>query len=76
MGQITSVDVNKDVLIDGLKAQNARLKKLLRETAEERDRYKSLWEINRIPNEISEEERKANRRLEQEKKQERLPSGV
>ena len=76
MGQITSVDVNKDVLIDGLKAQNARLKKLLRETAEERDRYKSLWEINRIPNEISEEERKANRRLAQQKIQERFLSGV
>ena len=76
MGQITSVDVNKDILIDSLKAQNARLKKLLRETAEERDRYKSLWETNRIQNEFSEKERKANRRLEQEKKQERLLSGV
>lgn len=76
MGQITSVDVNKDILIDSLKAQNARLKKLLRETAEERDRYKSLWETNRVQNEFSEKERKANRRLEQEKKQERLLSGV
>lgn len=76
MGQITSVDVNKDILIDSLKAQNARLKKLLRETAEERDRYKSLWETNRVQNEFSEKERKANRRLEQEKRQERLLSGV
>lgn len=76
MGQITNVDINKDVLIDSLKAQNARLKKLLREAAEERDRYKSLWEANRIQNEVSEEERKANRRLEQERKQERLLSGV
>ena len=63
MGQITSVEVNKDVLIDGLKSQNARLKKLLRETAEERDRYKSLWEANRFQNENSEEKRKANLRL-------------
>ncbi len=76
MARITDINVNKDILVDSLKAQNARLKKLLRETAEERDRYKSLWEANRIQNEVSEEERKAKRRLEQEQKQERLLSGV
>lgn len=72
--EIISVDVS--VLIRQLRSDNAKLKKLLRETAEERDKYKALWEENQIQNEMSDEERKAKRRAEQEKKQERLLSGV
>ena len=72
--EIISVDVS--VLIRQLRSDNAKLKKLLRETAEERDKYKAFWEENQIQNEMSDEERKAKRRAEQEKKQERLLSGV
>lgn len=72
--EIISVDVS--VLIRQLRSDNAKLKKLLRETAEERDKYKAFWEENQIQNEVSDEERKAKRRTEQEKKQERLLSGV
>lgn len=72
--EIISVDVS--VLIRQLRSDNTKLKKLLRETAEERDKYKAFWEENQIQNEMSDEERKAKRRAEQEKKQERLLSGV
>ena len=72
--EIISVDVS--VLIRQLRSDNAKLKKLLRETAEERDKYKAFWEEKQIQNEMSDEERKAKRRAEQEKKQERLLSGV
>lgn len=72
--EIISVDVS--VLIRQLRSDNAKLKKLLRETAGERDKYKAFWEENQIQNEVSDEERKAKRRAEQEKKQERLLSGV
>lgn len=72
--EIISVDVS--VLIRQLRSDNAKLKKLLRETAEECDKYKAFWEENQIQNEMSDEERKAKRRAEQEKKQERLLSGV
>lgn len=75
-GEIVSIGVDMSAVVQQYRSENARLKKLLREIAEERDRYKSLWESNRIQNEISDEERKANRRIDQERKQERLLSGV
>lgn len=74
-GEIVGIGVDVSAVY---RSEIARLKKLLYETAEERDRYKRLWEANRIPiqNEISDEERKAKRRAEQQEKQNRLLSGV